>query len=127
MWRDRDTTNVLAGLGACLLLSLGSACAPDGPPDGIPTHPGDTFAVSLEWDAPTTDALGRPLDDLVGYRLYYRESTSRDFEPAIDVGGSTRATVRGLPAGEYLFAVAAVDAIGNESELSELLPVEIGR
>lgn len=126
MWRDRDTRTDFEALAVGLLLSLAAACAPDGPAGGLPTHPTDTYAVSLEWDAPTKDAMGRQLDDLAGYRLYYREGTSPDFGPAIEVGDETRATVQGLAAGEYLFAVTAIDVLGNESDLSEPLSVEVG-
>ena len=47
------------------------ACSPDAPQGGLPTHPSEGFSVSLEWDPPTVDAVGRPLTDLAGYRLYY--------------------------------------------------------
>jgi len=93
----------------------------------VPTHPTDTYTVTLEWDAPTLDAMGRPLDDLASFRLYYRQIGAPAFEPAIDVGPATRASVEGLAAGEYVFAVAAVDELGNESEPSEPLLVEVGR
>lgn len=134
MWRKRDRRSGLVGpasgvYGALALLAIlvpGSACAPDGPPTDLPTHPSDTYSVSLEWDAPTRDAMGRPLDDLSGYRLYYRPVEAADFGPAVDVGTAARTTVDGLPAGDYLFAVSAVDLEGNESDLSEPLAVEVG-
>jgi hypothetical protein len=34
--------------------------------------------------------------------------------------------VSGLAAGDYLFAVTAVDEDGNESEFSDPLPAEVG-
>jgi hypothetical protein len=128
MWRERDNTAAVRALGliACVAAITSAGCAPDGPTDGIPTHPTDTYSVSLEWDAPTTDALGRPLQDLAGYRLYYRASDATDFEPPVEAGAATSATVDGLAAGDYLFAVTAVDSEGNESDLSEPLPVEVG-
>jgi hypothetical protein len=43
-----------------------------------------------------------------------------------EVGTATRATVHGLPAGEYVFAVTALDTPGNESDLSDPLPVQVG-
>ncbi len=129
MWHERDKQRGAAAMaiaaGVALLLAAG--CAPDGPADGLPTHPSDTYSVSLEWDAPTTDALGRPLTDLAGYRLYFRLADADDFEPAIELGNATEATVDGLTAGDYLFAVTAVDTEGNESDLSDPLPVEVGR
>ena len=126
MWHERDRRTRALTLAAALALFLGVGCAPDGPGDGLPTHPSDTYSVSLEWDAPTTDAMGRPLDDLAGYRLYYRDVDATDFEAPIEVGAATAATVDGLPVGDYLFAVTAVDLMGNESDLSSPLPVEVG-
>lgn len=82
--------------------------------------------MTLEWDAPTTDAVGRPLDDLATFRLYYRPLGAPTFEPEVDVGMATRASVQGLAAGEYVFAVTAVDELGNESDLSDPLLVEVG-
>ena len=81
MWRERYRINpgMAAGIVAALVLATG--CAPDGPGDGVPTHPSDTYSVTLEWDAPTTDAVGRPLQDLAGYRLYYRDSESNTRQP----------------------------------------------
>lgn len=127
MWRERDMKSRVLGGGVAALLALAAGCAPDGPDGGAPTHPTDTYSVTLEWEAPTTDAVGQPLDDLSGYRLYYAETGS----PAgsgtmIEVGPATRARIQGLSVGEYLFAVTALDTLGNESELSDPLPVRVG-
>ncbi|MGB5526180.1 MAG: fibronectin type III domain-containing protein [Gemmatimonadota bacterium] len=117
----------LSALGGVFVFAFLAGCAPDGPGGGIPTHPGDTYSVTLEWDAPTTDALGRPLQDLSGYRLYYWESEfAAGSETMIELGAETGVTVSGLLAGDYLFAVTALDTLGNESELSDPLPVEVG-
>lgn len=127
MWRERDMKTNVPMFGAALALALAGGCTPDGPGNGIPTHPSDTWSVTLEWDAPTTDAVGRPLNDLSGYRLYYRESGA-DAATAvmIELGADTGVTVAGLTAGDYLFAVTALDTLGNESDLSDPLPVEVG-
>ncbi len=127
MWRERNMKTsalVVAGLVAIVLFA---GCSPDGPGAGVPTHPSDTWSVALEWDAPTTDAVGRPLKDLSGYRLYYRETgTAPGSESMVELGSETRAKVEGLSAGDYLFAVTALDTLGNESDLSDPLPVEVG-
>ena len=125
MWCARHTLSAVLAIGAGVLFALSSACTPDGP-SSVPTHPTDTYTVTLEWDAPTEDALGRPLGDLASFRLYYREIGAAAFEPEIDVGMATRASVQGLEAGEYVFAVTAVDELGNESDLSDPLVVEVG-
>lgn len=83
--------------------------------------------MTLEWNAPTTDAVGRPLEDLAGYRLYYSADPPGEADAeTVDVGDTTRVTVTDLEAGDYLFAVTALDRDGNESEFSEPLPVEVG-
>jgi len=127
MWRERYMRRGVLSLGGVLAFAFVAGCAPDGPGGGIPTHPGDTYSVTLEWDAPTTDAIGRPLQDLSGYRLYFRETESAaGSETMIELGAETGVTVSGLLAGDYLFAVTALDTLGNESDLSDPLPVEVG-
>lgn len=127
MWRERYMKRGALLLGTVAAASLATGCTPDGPGAGIPTHPSDTWSVTLEWDAPTTDAVGRPLSDLAGYRLYYRAAESaQGSDVVLELGAETRVSVTGLAKGEYLFAVTAVDELGNESDLSEPLPVEVG-
>jgi len=127
MWRERYMKTGVPVVGGILALVLTTGCTPDGPGAGIPTHPTDTYSVTLEWEAPTTDAVGRPLEDLSGYRLYYRGTDPPvGSEMMFEVGTATRATVHGLPAGEYVFAVTALDTPGNESDLSDPLPVQVG-
>ena len=83
--------------------------------------------MTLEWDAPTMDAVGRPLDDLAGYRLYYSPDPPSEADAEmVDVGDATVYTVTDLEAGDYMFAVTALDEDGNESEFSDPLPVEVG-
>lgn len=127
MWRERYMKRGVLALGGVLAFAFVAGCTPDGPGGGIPTHPGDTYSVTLEWDAPTTDAVGRPLEDLSGYRLYYWETESTaGSETMIELGTEAGVTVSGLLAGDYLFAVTALDNMGNESDLSDPLPVEVG-
>lgn len=129
MWHDRNRWLTRTALGAALAVLSTAACAPDTPDGGVPTHPTDRYSVTLAWDPPTLDAVGRPLDDLAGYRLYYTGDLSepRVNSELVEVGDTTRVTVDGLAAGAYLFAVTAVDRDGNESDFSEPLPVEVGR
>ena len=127
MWHDRNN-RIVRALSACVLaIASATSCTPDGPDSGPPTHPTDTYSLTLEWNAPTTDAVGRPLEDLAGYRLYYSpDSVDETDAEMIDVGNVTRFTVTDLEAGDYLFAVTALDDDGNESEFSDPLPVEVG-
>lgn len=128
MWHDRNSRYFRALTACALAILSSSSCTPDGPDSGPPTHPTDRYSLTLEWDAPTLDAVGRPLDDLAGYRLYVSAdppSASTEAQ-VIDVGNSTMYTVTGLEAGNYLFAVTALDDLGNESDFSEPLPAEVG-
>lgn len=115
----------IAAVGA--LVSVYS-CSPEGPEGGLPTHPSDGFSVTLEWDAPTEDAVGRRLTDLAGYRLYYSPALplAGPQVTRLEIGLETTATVEGLPAGRYFFGVTALDIVGNESDLSAPLEVEVG-
>jgi hypothetical protein len=127
MWHDRNNRTGTALVALGIAVASVASCTPDGPESGPPTHPTDTYSVTLEWNAPTTDAVGRPLEDLAGYRLYYSPDPGDEADAEmIDVGGVTRFTVIGLEAGDYLFAVTALDDDGNESEFSDPLPVEVG-
>ena len=82
--------------------------------------------LDLEWDAPTTNADGSPLDDLHGYRLYtalsvppcpgpdFQELRAPNRSPA--PGETFPATLAGLtPGTTYFIRVSAVDFHGNES------------
>lgn len=138
MWHSRNTGGKhwtrRAGHGAHAaalavgLIVLGGACAPEAPEGDIPTHPGDRFSVTLEWYAPETDAVGQPLLDLAGYRLYYSTESpaTGPGTTLLDVGDVTRYTAGDLAPGTYFFAVTAYDADGNESLPSGELQVEVG-
>ena len=128
MSHARNRWRVAVAPAAALGLILALGCVPDAPDGELPTGPSDRFSVTLAWDAPTKDAGGGPLDDLSGYRLYYipAGSTSIADSTVVDVGDTTQVTVQGLAAGEYAFAVTALDSTGNESDFSEPLAVKVG-
>ena len=130
MTRGRPGANTTAAVVAALgVAAIMMACSPEGPAGTLPTHPSEGFSVTLGWDAPTQDAAGRPLADLAGYRLYYSTSLPPSGPEGVrlDLGLETQATVSGIPAGRYYFAVTAIDVVGNESDLSDPLEVEIGQ
>ena len=124
---NRATAPGVAGLLLCAAVAAFTACKPDGPTEPSPPA-APTFTVTLEWNAPTEDALGEPLDDLAGYMVYYRNSSPANGPGAtvIAVGDVTLATVGGLPAGQWRFGVTAQDVSGNESALSNEVQVELG-
>jgi hypothetical protein len=126
VFQRRRRTVWLAIVPSALIAQL--SCAPDAPQGGVPTHPGDSYSITIGWNAPTLDAMGRPLSDLQGFRVYYSTSQPPDGPEAVsvDVGLVEEYTVDGLSAGLYYVAVSALDTSGNESELSEALAVEVG-
>lgn len=77
----------------------------------------ETSSVTLEWDAPTSNADGSPLNDLAGYKVYYGNS-STNYTNSVDIGNFTSATINDLSSGTWYFAVTAYDASGNESSYS---------
>ncbi len=128
--RRRRARTALLLIGAAVLLI--SSCKPEGPTEPVDDPgPGDPdgFSVTLEWNAPTEDAEGNPLEDLLGYRVHYRDATPANGPGAStsDVGAAdTRTTISGVPAGVWYFGVTALDVAGNESLLSNELRVEVG-
>lgn len=71
-------------------------------------------AATLEWLAPTTTTDGAPLNQLVGYRIYYGTDVSRMHE-TIEVRnpGVLTYVVENLAPGTYYFAVTALSASGE--------------
>ena len=75
-------------------------------------------AIILDWDAPTTNADGTALNDLVGYKIYYG-TASGVYTHSVDVGNVTTYTLTGLTKGQvYYTAATAYDTSGNESGYS---------
>ncbi|NIR40025.1 MAG: fibronectin type III domain-containing protein, partial [Actinobacteria bacterium] len=91
-----------------------STTAPDGEKPSVPQNlssPAQTgTTVSLTWSA-STDNVG-----VVGYRVYGPTGTT-------DVPGTSHLEVGLAPATLYGFQVSALDAAGNESDLSATLQV----
>ena len=53
--------------------------------------------------------------NLAGYKVYWRDTTSPQWEHAMFVGDVTRFTLENVIIDNYLFGVAAVGKNGNES------------
>ena len=126
--RWRGVPVALALLATSMLLGSCKPDGPAGPVDGPDPDP-DSHSVSLQWNAPTEDAVGDPLGDLFGYRVHYRDSSPANGPGAnsVDVGSTvTRATISDLAAGTWYFGVTARDIAGNESILSNEVRVEVG-
>jgi len=75
-----------------------------------------TNDTDLQWTANTED-------DLAGYEVVWRETTSPVWTHALAVGNVTSYTVKGMSKDNYFFGVRAVDRQGNRSPASFPRPV----
>jgi len=80
-----------------------------------------TESIKLSWAAPTKNADGTPVTDLVGYHIYYGPNSS-ELTTKIDVVGaaSTTYVVVGLSSGTYYFSLVAYNSSGLDSGLSNI-------
>ncbi len=92
-----------------------------------PVQPDRIDSVTLVWEAPAASADGTPIDDLVGYRVRYGQTSPLTPENSVsrDLGVVTTWTIRDLEPGTYYFTVLAIDARGNVSEPAAEASVEI--
>jgi hypothetical protein len=87
------------------------------------TVTGGGGAVTLVWDAPTTNTDGsylNPATDISLYKIYYGNS-SLTYTTVVNVTNPSTTTISktlNLTAGTYYFTVTAVDASGQESSYS---------
>jgi len=74
--------------------------------------------TTISWQAPTQNVDGSALNDLAAFRIYVG-TTSRSYDTQIDVIDPRASSrfVELLP-GDYVFAMTAIDADGNESAFS---------
>jgi fructose-specific component phosphotransferase system IIB-like protein len=94
-------------LAVCLLLVAGIASAGE---------------ATLRWDPPTQNVDGSPLTDLAGYRVHYGPSPN-ELHQAIDIpnAGMNAYVVSDLAPGVYYFAMRAVNAEDEASDLSNIV------
>ncbi len=91
----------------------------------IITNPVWAGTAILSWNPPMTNADGTPLTDLVGYKVYYGNS-SGSLATSLDVGNVTQYTLDLTDGLTYYFAVTAYDTSGNESGFSNVVSKLIG-
>jgi Zn-dependent M28 family amino/carboxypeptidase len=100
---DFDYAAKLTALNVATLASLAWAPAP---PDSVTIAGAVEPAARLSW---------APVPGAVGYKVYWRETTSPTWDRWIWVGDATQATMTGLVVDNSFFGVAAVSAEGDES------------
>ena len=83
------------------------------PPQNLRSPAQTSVSIDLAWDAATDDR------GVTGYRVYGPGGT-------IDVPGTSHVATGLAPSTAYAFQVAALDAAGNESDLSAALVVSTG-
>lgn len=124
-----DTLTVTQTIHDTIWVSLssedgsGSSGAPGTPPL-FSARRAEPNSIALEWTAPSIDADGSPLTGLSGYRLYRAigsEASGFIVLAQLDVALTTFLDTGLEEAATYFYKVSAVDADGNESELSGLL------
>lgn len=95
------------------------------------TFAADTQAI-VSWSPPTTNTDGSPLTDLASYNVYWNSGDPslvtapsgkvRSVAPAI----TPTTTVINLAAGNWYFAVTAINSMGVESAISNIATKAIG-
>ena len=73
--------------------------------------------LTLAWAAPTENVDGTALTDLQGFFVYWGDA-SREYIGKLRLEASAREWQIDLPAGDYHFALTAVDSEGDESAYS---------
>ena len=69
------------------------------------------YAAQLKWNPVSSE-------NLKGYKVLWRKTTSPDWEKEVMVGNQTEYTLNDVSIDEYIFGVCAVDQNGNESLVS---------
>jgi Zn-dependent M28 family amino/carboxypeptidase len=107
-WVDFDYVAKMTALNAAVLASLAWA-----PP--APTH-----VLIGGANRPSTVLAWDPQDDpnLAGYKIYWRDTTSPQWQWYRWVGDTTEGTLEDVIIDNYLFGVAAVGRNGNESTVA---------
>ena len=107
-WVDFDYVAKVTALNASVLAAL--AWAPPAP-SNVLIGGANSPSTTLAWD---------PQDDqnLAGYKLYWRDTTSPQWQWSRWVGNVTEGTLEKVIIDNYLFGVAAVGKDGNESPVA---------
>lgn len=112
-------------------ITVGAAGSNTGSDNGsseAPTPVASGPNVALSWNVPTQTIDGQTLQNLAGYRIHYGTNQNA-LVNSIEVpsAGANSYTVQNLKAGTtYYFAVRAITADGDESEISNVISRVIG-
>ncbi|PHI20197.1 peptidase M28 [Lewinellaceae bacterium SD302] len=103
--------------GVNMLALAGLASAPP-PPANVMIGGAVEPSTRLRWEAPATgknDYLNE-LDELAGYKIYWRETTAPQWEHSVFIpAGTVDHTLKNIVVDNYFFGVASVSKRGHES------------
>ena len=81
--------------------------------------------VTLYWDTPTENTNNTPLTDLEGFIVHFGTEPG-NYSQSIDVGNITTCVIDNLVDGFiYYFAVVAYNSLGNQSDYSDEISINI--
>jgi hypothetical protein len=80
-----------------------------------------TDRVTLSWYPPTANVDSSALDNLSAYKIYYGSSAAMLNRSVTVPAGVSSYELTGLDAGNWYFAMSAINAVGTESSLSAML------
>jgi len=95
-----------AKLTAVNAISLASLAWAPTPPETVALGGAVAPAATFSWDA---------VPGAVGYKIYWRDTTSPTWDMSRNVGNVTSFTLKGMVVDNYFFGVSAVGANGQES------------
>ena len=95
-----------AKLTAVNAISLASLAWAPTPPETVALGGAVAPAATFSWDA---------VPEAVGYKIYWRDTTSPTWDMSRNVGNVTSFTLKGMVVDNYFFGVSAVGANGQES------------
>ncbi len=85
-----------------------------------------TGTAALQWNAPTDNANGSALTNLVGYNVYYGTSSgAMTNKIAINTVGVTNYVIQNMQSGTWYFAMTAVNSSGVESVMTNTVQVAL--
>ena len=87
----------------------------------------ETTTLTLSWTPPTTRQNGDPLTaaELGGYEIYQVNPDGTDKIILVEDGAATSHEIEISESGEYMFAIASVDADGLKSDISEAVSADV--
>lgn len=117
--------------GVNMLTLAGLASAPP-PPENVMIGGAVKPSTRLRWEAPAAPAKAykNALDELAGYRIYWRDTTAPQWEHSVFVpADQLEHTLENMVVDNYLFGVASVSKRGHESLVvfpTSLIPRGLG-